>query len=84
MGEGASGVAVEVVEQPVKALAVIGGQLICDRLKLRIAEAGSIKCCLLAGDKFMLHLIAQYGQAFAQKCGILILHQLHSLSVGRV
>ena len=76
--------AVEIVEQPVEALAVIAGQLICDRLKLRIREAAGVEFGLFAGDEFVLHLIAQYGQAFALKHGILILHQFHSLSVGRV
>lgn len=84
MGGNASGVTVEIVEQSVEALAVIAGQLACDGLKLRITEAACVEFGLLAGDEFVLHLIAQYGQAFAVEHGILILHEFHSLSVGRI
>ena len=75
---------VQIVEQSVEALAVIAGQLACDGLKLRITEAVCIELGLLAGDEFVLHLIAQYGQALAEKHGILILHEFHSLSVGLI
>ena len=75
-------VAVQIIEQAVETLAMIACKLVGNCLELCIAEAGSVVLGLFAGNIFMLHLIAENGEALALD-HILILHIFNSLPVGR-
>jgi len=76
--------AVQIVEKPIETLPVIIGELRGHCLQLRISETRSIEFRLFSGCIFVLQLILQNGKAFRLKCGILVLHENHSLSVDRV
>ena len=75
--------AVQIIVQAVKALAMVARDLIGNGLQLRVHKFGRIEFRLFARHIFVLHLVAKNRKGLGLDHRILILHFIHSLSVNR-